>query len=76
MNDPAKPPTQSDSDWLNHLETLDGIKEESVEIKEEPIDDIADIKQEDPIYYVSSENFYFIQLSRIVLSIRLTSKMK
>lgn len=43
----------NDSDWLDHLETLDEIKEDAIEIKEEQFDDMADIKQEDRNYYVS-----------------------
>lgn len=51
---------EADSHWLDYLETLDEIKEESkeikeesVEIKEEPLDDMADIKPEDLLYFVS-----------------------
>lgn len=45
-------PNDDVSGWLEQSETLDEIKEESVEIKEEPIDGMVDIKLEDLIYNV------------------------
>lgn len=44
---------EADFHWLRQWETMDGIKQESVETKGEPFDDLTDMKQEDLIYYVS-----------------------
>lgn len=44
---------EANSGWLEHWETVNEIKEESEEIKEEQFDYVADIKQEDLNCYVS-----------------------
>lgn len=62
MNNSNLFPNETDSDCLNHLESLDAIKEESVEIKEEQFDDMADFKDDDIIYYVRFEKHSNLQL--------------
>ncbi|GMR43615.1 hypothetical protein PMAYCL1PPCAC_13810, partial [Pristionchus mayeri] len=45
----AIPSLQENSQVVSQIDTSNEIKEEEVEIKDEPVDEFADIKQEEPI---------------------------
>lgn len=47
-----------DNYWLRHGETMDEMKEESVEFNEEPFDDMLNIVQNKLMYYVSLDIYY------------------